>query len=247
MKSNDYLMTNLKSLDIFAFNDAIKLKSSLDEINQHIDIGKSTVGNHDGYTTSNVFPDQLKVNASPIRSLNIKANNASVNDTNTQHYLDFEHGDAAVGNHDGYSILHNITTCVSGVNNTSMKRDTSAFEFRLELDSHANMPVVGKGAHVEYTGRTADVNAFSPNIATSQLPIVDAVVQYDCAHSGQSYLLIIRNALYVPEMNNHLIPPFIMREAGIKVFIHLKFNWMIQEFQITPLSFLPLILEYHYL
>ena len=99
-----------------------------------------------------------------------------------------------------------------------MKRDTSAFEFRLELDSHANMPVVGKGAHVEYTGRTADVNAFSPNIATSQLPIVDAVVQYDCAHSGQSYLLIIRNDLYVPEMNNHLIPPFIMREAGIKVF-----------------------------
>ena len=27
----------------------------------------------------------------------------------------------------------------------------------------------------------------------------------------------MRNALYVPEMDNHLIPPFIMREAGIKV------------------------------
>ena len=88
---------------------------------------------------------------------------------------------------------------------------------RLELDSHANMPVVGKGAHVEYTGKTVDVNAFSPTIEPTQLPIVDAVIQYDCNHSGVSYLLIIKNALYVPEMTNHLIPPFIMRECGITV------------------------------
>ena len=66
MKSNAHLMTNLKSLDIFAFNDAIKLKSSLDEINQHLNIGKLTVGNHDGYTTSNMIPDQLKHVPSPI-------------------------------------------------------------------------------------------------------------------------------------------------------------------------------------
>ena len=64
------------------------------------------------------------------------------------------------------------------------------------------MPVVGKGAHVEYTGRTADVNAFSPNLDTSQLPIVDAVIQYDCTHSGQSYLIYICNDMYVREMNN---------------------------------------------
>ena len=62
-------------------------------------------------------------------------------------------------------------------------------EFKLTLDSHANMHVVGKGAHVEYTGRTADVNTFSPSYDTSQLPIVDDVIQYDCNHSGQSYLL----------------------------------------------------------
>ena len=79
------------------------------------------------------------------------------------------------------------------------------------------MPVGGKGAHVEYTRRTVDVNAFSPKYETSQPPIVDAVIQYDCNYSGQYYLLYIRNALYVPEMNNHLIPPFIMREAGINV------------------------------
>ena len=56
---------------------------------------------------------------------------------------------------------------------------THLHEFNLELDSHANMPVVGKGAHVEYTDRTADVNAFSPQYDTAQLPIVDSVLQYD--------------------------------------------------------------------
>ena len=97
------------------------------------------------------------------------------------------------------------------------ENDLPCTTFRIELDSHANMPVVGKGAHVEHTGKTGDVNAFSPNIETSQLPIVDAVVQHDCAHRCKSCLLIIRNALHAPEMTNHLTPPFIMREAGVKV------------------------------
>ena len=80
------------------------------------------------------------------------------------------------------------------------------------------MHVVGKGDHVEYTGRTADANVFSPKYETSQLLIVDAVIPYDCPHNGLSYLLYIYNSLYVPEINNHLIPPFIMRETGIKVY-----------------------------
>ena len=120
-------------------------------------------------------------------------------------------------NSDSYDSTQHIAM-ISDVNTNNINSNTQhCQEFKLELNSHANMPVVGKGAHVEYTGRTADVNAFSPSYDTSQLPIVDAVIQYDCTHSGQSYLLYIRNALYVPEMNNHLIPPFVMREAGIKV------------------------------
>ena len=106
---------------------------------------------------------------------------------------------------------------ISDVNKMETGDEHLSQEFKLELDSHANMPVVGKGAQVEYTGRTADANAFSPTYDTAQLPIVDAVLQYDCPHSGKTYLLIIRNALYVPEMTNHLIPPFAMREAGIIV------------------------------
>ena len=36
-------------------------------------------------------------------------------------------------------------------------------------------------------------------------------------YSGKSYVLLCHNALHVPSMVNNLIPPFIMREAGVIV------------------------------
>ena len=89
---------------------------------------------------------------------------------------------------------------------------------RTELDSHANMAVVGRHCFVfEKTGRQCDVSAFSPNIATTSLPIVDAVIVYDCPYTLQSYLLMVRNALYVEEMEHNLLPPFLLREAQVQV------------------------------
>ena len=88
----------------------------------------------------------------------------------------------------------------------------------MELDSHANMPVVGKHAYIlSDTGRTADVNAYNPQYEAMVIPIVDAAVQFSCPYTGNDYILVLRNALHVPAMEHHLIPPFIMREAGIKV------------------------------
>jgi hypothetical protein len=40
---------------------------------------------------------------------------------------------------------------------------------------------------------------------------------YDCPTSGKQYILLVRNALHVPAMEQNLIPPFVMREAGIVV------------------------------
>ena len=50
-----------------------------------------------------------------------------------------------------------------------------------------------------------------------QVPIVDAAVLYECLYEGQEHVLVIQNALHVPSMSNNLIPPFMMREAGVKV------------------------------
>ena len=104
---------------------------------------------------------------------------------------------------------------VNGVDEDNMEVTESS---RTELDSHANMPVVGHHAYIiSDMGRIADVNPFTPDYHSMQVPIVDATVQYDCPYDGQSYILVIRNALHVPSMRNNLLPPFILREAGVRV------------------------------
>ena len=56
---------------------------------------------------------------------------------------------------------------------------------RTELDSHANMVVVcGNAVVVNETGRTVEVNAFSPELPHLTVKLVDAVVRYDCPIVG---------------------------------------------------------------
>ena len=49
------------------------------------------------------------------------------------------------------------------------------------------------------------------------VPIVDAAVAYDCPYTMQTFILTMHNALYFPSMAHNLVPPFIMREAGLVV------------------------------
>ena len=88
-----------------------------------------------------------------------------------------------------------------------------------ETDSHANMIVVGNESFVfSHSGLSATVKAFSKEAKRmTEVPIVDAVLAYDCPFTGLTYLLVARNALCVPSMNHNLIPPFIMQEAGLVV------------------------------
>lgn len=105
---------------------------------------------------------------------------------------------------------------MGGISSTNVGRAVSSS--RTELDSHANMIVVGRNAFVvNETGKTVDVHAFSPDHPALTLKLIDAVVKYDCPYKGSSQLLLMRNALHVPSMENNLIPPFIMREAGVQV------------------------------
>src|SRR5210317_1924766 len=89
---------------------------------------------------------------------------------------------------------------------------------RCELDTHANLPVIGGHAYVlAYTGRTASVSPYSPDYKAKQIPIVDAALLYHNKYLSQDHILLIPNALYVPSMENHLLPPFVLRENGIQV------------------------------
>ena len=50
-----------------------------------------------------------------------------------------------------------------------------------------------------------------------KVPIVDAALLYDCKCTMNTYLLIMRNVIYIPSMENNIITPFIISESGLLV------------------------------
>ena len=92
---------------------------------------------------------------------------------------------------------------------------------RTELDSHANMIVVGADVEIEIfddTRKTCTVKSFSESAGRLEnIRIVDAVMAYDCPYRAKTHLLLMRNTLHVPELLVNLLPPFILREGGILV------------------------------
>ena len=88
-------------------------------------------------------------------------------------------------------------------------------ESRTELDSKANVPIVGKEVLVvKQSGKMVEVSPFTPDYKPNKVEVANAVVQYDSPLDGKEYMLAIQNALCVPSMNNNFIPLFIMRENG---------------------------------
>jgi hypothetical protein len=49
------------------------------------------------------------------------------------------------------------------------------------------------------------------------VPIVDAAIVYECQKSEEITVLMIQNALFVRGMHHNLIPPMMMRLAGLEV------------------------------
>eukprot|EP00957_Ditylum_brightwellii_P065696 4983211-Ditylum_brightwellii.AAC.1 len=70
---------------------------------------------------------------------------------------------------------------------------------------------------VSDTGRVMEVHPFTPDYDAMKVKLVDAGLKYDCPNKDKLYILLLRNALYVPSMDHNLIPPFMLRKAGITV------------------------------
>ena len=66
-------------------------------------------------------------------------------------------------------------------------------------------------------GKEDIVDAFADQVRTITVPIINYAVLYDCTLYQTTYILIARNILSVPPMDHNLIPPFILREAGLTV------------------------------
>ena len=119
--------------------------------------------------------------------------------------------------------LHTIDAVISSIQSsiysTSATGQYGSADPRTELDSHANMVVLGKHSFIfESSGRTCNVSPFAKELGiASNVPIVDGAIAYDCPTTKETYILIVRNALYMPSMDLNLIPPFIMRAGGVQV------------------------------
>ena len=89
-----------------------------------------------------------------------------------------------------------------------------------ELDSHTiNICVFGKDYIViSESKRTVGVRAFTSAAGgLTKVPIADALVTYDYKRTNQVYLLVVRNVLYIEQVENNIILPFILQEAGLEV------------------------------
>jgi hypothetical protein len=87
---------------------------------------------------------------------------------------------------------------------------------RTELDSHANMVVLGKHCLLlsPHGKKMARVAAFSPTLEPMDIPIVTACIKWTDPNTDIDHFLQFDNALYVEQMEHNLLPPFILREAG---------------------------------
>ena len=89
----------------------------------------------------------------------------------------------------------------------------------VHLNSHTNMTVLGRKCCIlRVKNEKCSVSAFTDNVGTlPSVMMVDAVLAYDCPKTAKTIYLVFLNALYIPSMHHHLVPPCIMREAGVEV------------------------------
>ena len=77
-----------------------------------------------------------------------------------------------------YDVMDN--TDDGGASDSDNSNDGYDQGSRTELDSHANMPVVGRYAYIiAEVGKSVEVSPFSPEYEPINVPMVDAAIQYD--------------------------------------------------------------------
>jgi hypothetical protein len=91
-------------------------------------------------------------------------------------------------------------------------------ESTMELDTHADTTVLGKSCLlIQDFDRTVSVSGWDATTGAKDCPTVTGVVAYDHPSTGQTYMLIFHQAIYLDTMENHLICPMQCRAAGVTI------------------------------
>ena len=81
-------------------------------------------------------------------------------------------------------------------------------ETTLELDSHTDTCVLGCNALIlhDYL-RPVSVQGYDPALGTTQYNTVSGVLAYDHPTSGETYHLVVNQAIHIPHLDHHLLCP----------------------------------------
>ena len=92
---------------------------------------------------------------------------------------------------------------------------------RCEFDTHADTCALGRNfTPLSFTGRVCDVSPYSSEQYESEknVPIITGATAYTCQESGQTYILVINEGLWLgPKMSHSLLNPNQMRYNGVTV------------------------------
>jgi hypothetical protein len=87
-----------------------------------------------------------------------------------------------------------------------------------ELDSHADTCIAGQNYVVQhFTGVTCEVYPYDKSYEPQVVQIVDAITAYDHAVSGETYILVLNQALHMPNQQPSLFCPNQLRHNGLIV------------------------------
>ena len=91
-------------------------------------------------------------------------------------------------------------------------------ESTTELDSHADTCVVGKHALIlrDYE-RPVKVTGYDATQGTSTYKTVDAALAYDSPSDGQPRILVVNQAIHIPQLHHNLLCPMQLRMNDVIV------------------------------
>ena len=102
----------------------------------------------------------------------------------------------------------------------SFHRQSSIIHGRCELDSHADTTVAGANCTVlHFTGKECNVSPFRDDYEPiSKVKICTAATAWQSPHTGQTYILVFNEALWMGDfMSHYLINPNQLRHFGTQV------------------------------
>ena len=101
---------------------------------------------------------------------------------------------------------------------------SSLGETTLELDSHANTCILGRDALITLTyNRPISVLGYDPALGSKTYETVSGVVAYNDSMTGETYHLVINQAIHVPHLDHHILCPMQCRVNDVTVNVLPKF------------------------